>query len=52
MVLELSGQDKLEIAHVLFVDMVGYSQLPMGRQKEMLRQLQESVRSGLCATLP
>ena len=32
-----------EIAHVLFADIVGYSRLPMDRQAESLRRLQEVV---------
>jgi serine/threonine protein kinase len=35
----------LEIAHVLFMDIVAYSTLPMDRQRQSLRQLQEAVRS-------
>lgn len=34
----------VEIAHVLFTDLVGYSLLPMDRQKEYLGELQEVVR--------
>ena len=34
----------LEIAHVLFTDIVGYSKLPMDEQEELLMQLQEAVR--------
>src|SRR5947209_3990416 len=34
----------LEIAHVLFLDIVGYSRLPMDQQEEVLRQLQDLVR--------
>lgn len=39
-----TGSDTVEIAHVLFTDLVGYSLLPMDRQKEYLAQLQEIVR--------
>jgi serine/threonine protein kinase len=35
----------LEMAYVLFMDIVGYSKLPMDLQTEYLRQLQEVVRS-------
>ena len=35
---------RLEIAHVLFMDVVGYSRLPMGQQTNVLRLLQEIVR--------
>ena len=34
----------LEMAHVLFIDIVGYSRLPMDEQETALRFLQESVR--------
>src|SRR5437899_1776315 len=37
----------LEIAHVLFLDIVGYSRLPMDQQEEGLRQLQELVRAAV-----
>jgi class 3 adenylate cyclase/TolB-like protein len=35
---------KLEIAHVLFTDIVGYSKLPMDEQEKLLMQLQDAVR--------
>jgi eukaryotic-like serine/threonine-protein kinase len=34
----------LEIAHVLFTDIVGYSKLPMDEQEQLLTQLQDAVR--------
>ena len=34
----------LELAHVLLMDIVGYSQLSMGDQEKQLRTLQDSVR--------
>lgn len=34
----------VEIAHVLFTDLVGYSLLPMDQQREQLEQLQQIVR--------
>jgi serine/threonine protein kinase/class 3 adenylate cyclase len=34
----------LEIAHVLFLDLVGYSLLPMDQQRGILRSLQNAVR--------
>lgn len=34
---------KLEMAHVLFMDVVGYSLLPMDQQESVLRLLQEVV---------
>jgi len=38
-------QGQLEIAHVLFIDIVGYSKLPINRQSELLRRLNEMVRT-------
>ena len=35
---------KLEIAHVLFADIVGYSKLPMDQQEQQLMKLQQTVR--------
>jgi TolB-like protein/Flp pilus assembly protein TadD len=35
---------RLEIAHVLFIDIVGYSKLPVNRQSELLRLLNQVVR--------
>ncbi|HEX8143688.1 MAG TPA: tetratricopeptide repeat protein [Pyrinomonadaceae bacterium] len=37
--------ETLEIAHVLFMDIVGYTKLPMGEQVRVLRQLNEAVCS-------
>jgi serine/threonine protein kinase/tetratricopeptide (TPR) repeat protein len=34
----------MEIAHVLFTDIVGYSKLPMDEQQKLLRDLQNMVR--------
>ena len=34
----------IEMAHVLFTDLVGYSLLPMDQQKDYLQQLQQVVR--------
>ncbi len=34
----------LEMAHVLFMDIVAYSRLPMDQQREALQHLQEAVR--------
>jgi serine/threonine protein kinase len=33
----------LEMAHVLFIDIVGYSLLPMNEERQMLRSLQQAV---------
>ena len=44
---EIAGDDappQLEMAYVLFMDIVGYSKLPMDLQAEYLGQLQEVVR--------
>src|SRR5438094_5522244 len=45
--MSLEGQQdrQLEIAHVLFIDIVGYSKLPINRQSELLRQLNQVVRA-------
>ncbi|MDQ3119713.1 MAG: adenylate/guanylate cyclase domain-containing protein, partial [Verrucomicrobiota bacterium] len=41
-----SGKDsRLEIAHVLFIDIVGYSKLLINQQSELLRLLNEIARS-------
>ena len=34
---------RLEIAHVLFIDVVGYSKLLVKQQSELLRELNEIV---------
>ena len=36
---------RLQIAHVLFVDVVSYSVMPMDKQEQTLRALQEAVRN-------
>jgi len=36
--------DQLEVAHVLFLDLVGYSTLAMEDQRELLKELQDLVR--------
>jgi hypothetical protein len=35
----------LEIAHVLFIDIIGYSKLLINQQSELLRELNEIVSS-------
>ena len=35
---------RLEIAHVLFIDVVGYTKLPVNRQSELLRLLNQVIR--------
>jgi serine/threonine protein kinase/tetratricopeptide (TPR) repeat protein len=42
--LEHSQAPPMEIAHVLFTDIVGYSKLPMDEQQRLLRRLQKLVR--------
>ena len=42
---ETGRHRRLEIAHVLFVDIVGYSKLLLNEQSEILDQLNEVVRS-------
>jgi TolB-like protein/Flp pilus assembly protein TadD len=41
---EIEHDSQLEIAHVLFTDIVGYSKLPIDLQSEHLRQLNQIVR--------
>src|SRR5262249_42039023 len=41
---EAEGNDELDLAHVLFCDIVGYSLLPIDEQTRMMRRLQEIVR--------
>jgi hypothetical protein len=40
-----NSASSLEIAHVLFIDIVAYSKLHMDRQQLVLRDLQEAVRA-------
>jgi class 3 adenylate cyclase len=40
---EQSSKLRLEIAHVLFIDIVGYSKLRISQQSEILRELNEIV---------
>src|SRR5207253_5925810 len=42
---ETSRDLRLEIAHVLFIDIVGYSKLLHNEQSEVLRELNEVVRN-------
>ncbi|HET9695982.1 MAG TPA: adenylate/guanylate cyclase domain-containing protein, partial [Terriglobales bacterium] len=42
---EVSSVRSLEIAHVLFMDVVAYSPLPMDEQESVLRDLQKTVRN-------
>jgi adenylate cyclase len=45
MVANLKTDTHLEIAHVLFIDVVGYSKLLINEQREVLQQLNEVVRA-------
>lgn len=45
MVLDQNKSNPLEIAHVLFMDLVGYSKLLIDEQTQYLNQLQEIVRN-------
>src|SRR5947208_11771105 len=38
-----TGKTRLEIGHVLFIDIVGYSKLLVKQQSELLRELNEVV---------
>jgi serine/threonine-protein kinase len=44
MAAELKKEIQLEIAHVLFIDIVGYSKLSIDDQRELQRELSEVVR--------
>jgi TolB-like protein/class 3 adenylate cyclase len=41
----LKSDPHLEIAHVLFIDVVGYSKLLVNEQREVVQQLNEAVRA-------
>ena len=45
MMAEAKQDGQLEIAHVLFIDIVGYSKLPINRQRELFQQLNQIVRA-------
>ncbi|HLL75066.1 MAG TPA: AAA-like domain-containing protein [Pyrinomonadaceae bacterium] len=45
MATETGNTPRLEIAHVLFTDIVGYSRLPMDRQTRVLQELYDIVRA-------
>jgi class 3 adenylate cyclase len=44
MAAEVKKEIKLEIAHVLFTDIVGYSKLPINQQRALVERLNEIVR--------
>src|SRR6266699_3601272 len=41
---EIKKEIELEIAHVLFTDIVGYSKLPINQQRALVERLNEIVR--------
>src|SRR5215469_12613614 len=43
MAIEIKKEIKLDIAHVLFIDIVGYSKLLISEQSEQLQKLKEIV---------
>ena len=44
MAAEVKKEIELEIAHVLFTDIVGYSKLPIHQQRAVVERLNEIVR--------
>src|SRR5215475_5688924 len=44
MAAEVKKEIQLEIAHVLFTDIVGYSKLPINKQRALIERLNEIVR--------
>src|SRR2546430_7376911 len=44
MAAEIKKEIELEIAHVLFTDIVGYSKLPIHQQRALVERLNEIVR--------
>jgi len=46
---EQKAKLRLEIAHVLFIDIVGYSKLLIDEQSEALRELNDAVRNSEAA---
>jgi predicted transcriptional regulator len=47
MAAEVKKEIQLEIAHVLFTDIVGYSKLPIHQQRAVVERLNEIVRAAL-----
>src|SRR5258708_2846677 len=41
---EIKKEIQLEIAHVLFIDIVGYSKVPINQQRALVERLNEIVR--------
>ena len=50
MAAELKPQLRLEIAYVLFIDIVGYSKLLIDEQKELVQKLNDIVRRSAQST--
>src|SRR5204863_8815427 len=44
MAAEIKKEIQLEIAHVLFTDIVGYSKVPINQQRALVERLNEIVR--------
>jgi class 3 adenylate cyclase len=44
MAAEINKEIELEIAHVLFIDIVGYSKLPVNEQHAVVEELNQIVR--------
>ena len=42
---EIKKEIQLEIAHVLFTDIVGYSKLPVNEQRALIERLNDIVRT-------
>jgi hypothetical protein len=50
---EPKSKRRLEIAHVLFIDIVGYSKLRINEQSAQIDTLRDIVRGlGLCGSFP
>ena len=48
MATEVEAELKLEIAHLLFIDVVGYSKLLVNEQIELMKELNHVVRETEC----
>ena len=47
-----TGDTRLEIGHVLFIDIVGYSKLLLKQQSELLSELNGKILQQLAAAAP
>ena len=52
MAIEVNAETDLEIAHILFIDTVGYSKLLINQQRELLNELNRVVRRRLVSAPP